>query len=210
MDETESDNQVQGAGAKIATVAAFEIGFLAAREAITYCAYFLKVPVLFCFIGMMGAVLGVLQDVYPRAARFAIAPLAALLPHQIHIDTAGFLELYFVLSTLWYLLNVPVRILRGEHEKLSYIDSYLIAAGIATLGWGFVLINVPYLRVAPGTSRTGLAGTFVFFYFLTLAAFAASLRLSRLGDYIAETGNRFLRDMRRQYAAPAPGDTAQS
>lgn len=156
------------------------------REVINYFSFLFRVPVLVCFVAMIGVVAIILQDVYPGAAAAILPLLLGWLPTNIHLETAGFVKLYGALSTVLYALSLLVRLaLRGRTFTVRYRTQFAVAAACATLGWGFVLYNVRFLRVAAGTSRTELALLFLFFYLLTLVAFAAALALSRFADFVA-------------------------
>jgi hypothetical protein len=170
-----------------------EIGVFAARELLNYLAYMLRAPVLFCFLSMLGVIVVVLQDVYPHLARATTQSLLWFLPERTHLDRADFIKLYVAVSSGLYLIGIPFRLWFRDRARLSYGSQFTITAIVATLGWGFVLYNLPYLRVAPGTSRLGLSLVFLFFYILTLFAFAAALGFSKLGDLLSKGADKVLR-----------------
>ena len=163
---------------------------LIVQEVINYVAFLFRVPVAICFAGMAVIIFVILQDVYFPAAPPVANPTA--LTH-IHLDGGDFVRLYGGLSIVLYVLSLVGRlVLRDRWPRPSYRAKFLVAAAVATLGWGFALYNVPSLRVASGTSRTSLALLFVVFYVLTLVAFALALALSLFADYISAAGARML------------------
>jgi hypothetical protein len=163
-------------------------------ELVNYFSFLFRVPVFFCFAGMVVVIAIIIQDVYPGVAAITSAPASASAPQHIHVGTGDWLKLYGGVSTAWYVLSLLARlVLRGRTFRLRYRTKFIIAATVATLGWGFVLYNVPSLRVAAGTSHAALVLLFLFFYALTLGAFAAALALSRLADYISASGGSLAR-----------------
>jgi hypothetical protein len=165
-----------------------------ATELVNYFSFLFRVPVFFCFAGMVVIIAIIIQDVYPGVAAITSAPASASAARHIHIGTGDWLKLYGGVSTAWYVLSLLARlVLRRRTFTVRYRTKFIIAAMVATLGWGFVLYNVPSLRVATGTSHAALALLFLFFYALTLGAFAAALALSRLADYISACGGSLAR-----------------
>ncbi len=169
---------------------------LLARESINYVSYYFRVPVVVCFFAMAVVVAIVIQDAYPRAHAYlaaAMGPLLARLPGEVHLDNSSWIKIYGVISTAMYVLGLVGRLaLRGRTPTLTYRSKFAVAAAVATLGWGFVLLNLPYMRVAAGTSRMGLGLVFLCFYALTLAAFAAALALSWFADAVSAAGGRLV------------------
>ncbi len=155
------------------------------HELINCLSYTFRVPVFICFIAMLAVVAIVLQDVYPGFARAAPPVASRSAVEQIHWTTGDFVKLYGKIALGLYLAGAILRLVRrGRPFRVRYRTQFAIASGFATLGWGFVLYNVQYLRVGAGTSRIGLAAMFVLFYLLTLAGFAVALAISWFADYL--------------------------
>ena len=172
------------ATAEIVERIAVGIGGRIVREMLNYASYYFKVPVLFCFVGLAFIIVIILQETYPRIAAATVFPLLALLPQTLHLDTAAFVKVYGFFSTTWYIVSLPLRKIYRGRPPVTYWSQFKIMTIFATAGWGIVLCHVPVMRIAPGATRIGLAGVFLFFYLLTLASFAAALCLSSLGDLI--------------------------
>lgn len=161
-------------------------GVLLLHELVNCVSSYFRVPVLVCFMAMAATVAIVLQDVYPRVGPVVLAPILLLLPARIHLDGAAFVKLYAALATALWILGLLVRLLRrGRSFTMPYRAQFGTAAAFATLGWGFILWNVRFIKVAPGTSRTQMGVVFFVLYLVTLVAFAIALAISRAGDLMA-------------------------
>jgi hypothetical protein len=169
------------------------------HELINYLSFTFRVPVFICFLALIVVIAIVLQDVYPGIGRAASPVVSRTAPEQIHLTTGDFVKLYGQITFGLYLAGAIVRLVRrGRPLRVRYRTQFAIAAGFATLGWGFVLYNVPSLRVAAGTSSVGLAVMFLVFYLLTLVAFAVALAISWFADHVAAV----LGDTADAYFAP--------
>ncbi len=156
------------------------------HEVINYVSFMFRVPVFVWFLAMIVVIAIVLQDVYPGIGGAASPLVSRSSADQIHLTTADFVKLYGEIAFGLYVVGAIIRLVRrGRPLRVRYRTQFAIAAAFATLGWGFVLYNVQYLRVGAGTSRVGLAVMFVVFYLLTLVAFAVALAISWFADYLA-------------------------
>jgi hypothetical protein len=166
-----------------------------ARHALNYISYVFRVPVLLCFVTLVCVLVIILQETYPRLASMTVLPLLVFLPQDIHLDLPAFIKFYALFSGVWYAGSLPFR-KWFRQGKPTHWSQFKIIAGIATAGWGIVLGHVPVMRIAPGSTRMGLAFVFFLFYLLTIGAFAAAVFLSYLADLVVQAGNVQLDKMR--------------
>ena len=135
-------------------------------------------------IALVGTVVITLQDFYPRVFARAVSPLLGFLPQHFEFDLPDLVKACVFISLAWYVLTLVIRFWRGDRPRMRYRTQLAWTALFVTVCWGFVLAHLPWMRVAPGASRTALGAVFAGFYVMTLVAFAAGLAFSWAADRV--------------------------
>ena len=166
-------------------------------EMLYYISYVFRVPLMLCIIALAAFIVITLQDIYPQIAAVTTAPLLGLLPENFdfNFNNGGVLKLYAQLSSLWYIITRPIQLAFSRLAKITYKLRFGVAAGFVTLGYVFVFLNVPFMQMAPGTSRLSMFITFFVFYLLTLVGFAGALALSFVADLFVAWAHNYFRDV---------------
>lgn len=161
-----------------------------AAEVLEYVAFVANVPFALSLGAMVAAIVIVLQDTYalkPLRFMYALPFAGSRIPEHfsVHLDLKQFLTLYaqisFFLFVIWEVVSLVLHLKRASFQR-----RFAIAAIVATLGWGFVIAHVPFMRVANQSSRVSLALAFFFLYVLGLAGFAFGLLIARASTAVID------------------------
>ena len=162
-----------------------DAGVFLISETLGYVAFLVNVPFVVSLIFMLGAVVIVLQQVYGLTPHSWFPWIESRIEGEFHFDLEDIVRFYatasFILFVIWEIFRAIFRLKRASFWRLLMTGVIL-----ATLGWGFVIAHVPFMAMAPGTSRVGLAAVFVFFYLLGVGGFALGLVITRGSDALID------------------------
>jgi hypothetical protein len=161
-------------------------------ELVEYIAIVFRLPVLLGAIALAATVVITLQDFYPRVFAVAVSPLLGFLPQHFEFELPDLVKASVFISLAWYVLTLVLRLWRGDRPPMRYRVQLVWVTLFVTVCWGFVLAHLPWMRVAPGASRTALGWIFVGFYLLTLVSFAAGVTFSWSADRVLDIVRRHL------------------
>jgi hypothetical protein len=156
--------------------------FFLLRQAVRYFTFVINVPFIFSVAAMIACGLIVLQDVYGLAPVKATAGVPV---ESWHFDGHDLLAAYALIALVFFLISAVVRIV-FRLPRPSFKRRVITTVILASLGWAFVFAHVPYLRVAPGTSRGALAGIFAVFYVIGIIGFVAGAAINHFSDLVLE------------------------
>ena len=142
-----------------------DLGVLLASEVLGYIAFFVNVP--FVMSGVMTAafIVVVLQSVYGLHPFWFIHSSV-----HFHADFHDFLRFYAIAAFVLFLIQEIIRVVfRLRRPTLK--QRVLAGVVVGTLGWLFIMVHLPFMKMAAGSSRFVFAMLCSLLYVVGIAGF---------------------------------------
>lgn len=162
---------------------------LLVSEALGYVVFLLNLPVAVSLILMFVWLIVVVANVYHLDLFRALQAWAPFVgDRSLDVDIQGcqpILAIYakasFVVFIFWEIIRAIFRLKRASLKR-----NLMAGLTVSTIGWGIILLHIPFMSAPPKSSRFELAAFSVFLYVVCVGAYSVGCLITHVADNVID------------------------